>query len=50
MPLGIFAASGERARAYIAEGYRLVAAGGDALLMAQSARAIVSELREEPQS
>ena len=44
-PLGIFAASGERARDYVADGYRLVAAGGDALLLAQSARQLARSLR-----
>ena len=44
-PLGIFAASGERAQAYVTEGYRLVAAGGDALLLAQSARRLAASLR-----
>jgi 2-keto-3-deoxy-L-rhamnonate aldolase RhmA len=45
MPLGIFAATAERARAYIQEGYRLVAAGGDTLMLGSAARDMLGKLR-----
>jgi 2-dehydro-3-deoxyglucarate aldolase/4-hydroxy-2-oxoheptanedioate aldolase len=45
MPMGIFAASGDRALAYVREGYRLIAAGGDALLLSQAARQLSASLR-----
>ena len=45
MPLGIFATTAERAKAYIQEGYRLVAAGGDTLMLGNAARDILGKLR-----
>lgn len=44
MPLGIFAAGAARAAAYVAEGYRLIAVGTDALLLRQAARESLSIL------
>lgn len=46
MPLGVFVAGAERAQAYIDEGYRLVAAGVDTMLLAQAAGAIVDRLHQ----
>jgi 2-dehydro-3-deoxyglucarate aldolase len=45
MPLGIFATTAERARAYIQEGYRLVAVGGDTLMLNNAARNLLAKLR-----
>lgn len=45
MPLGIFATTAERARAYIQEGYRLVAVSGDMLMLDSAARDILGKLR-----
>jgi len=45
MPLGIFAATAERARAYIQQGYRLVAVSGDTLMLGAAARDVLSKLR-----
>jgi 2-keto-3-deoxy-L-rhamnonate aldolase RhmA len=45
MPLGIFTAGAERAKAYAAQGYGLIAAGGDTLMLAQAARQVLSVLR-----
>jgi 2-dehydro-3-deoxyglucarate aldolase/4-hydroxy-2-oxoheptanedioate aldolase len=45
MPLGIFSAAAARAKAYAAEGYRLVAAGSDTLMLVQSTREMLSLLR-----
>lgn len=44
MPLGIFAATAERARAYIQQGYRLVAVSGDTLMLGAAARDLLSRL------
>jgi 2-keto-3-deoxy-L-rhamnonate aldolase RhmA len=44
MPLGIFAATAERASDYARQGYRLIAASSDALMLASSAREIVRKL------
>ncbi len=44
MPLGIFAATAEHARAYIQEGYRLVAVSGDTLMLDSAARDVLSKL------
>jgi len=44
MPLGIFAATAERARAYIQQGYRLVAVSGDTLMLGVAARDLLSKL------
>jgi len=45
MPLGIYAATAERAKAYIKEGYRLVAVGSDTLILDSAAREILAKLR-----
>jgi len=45
MPLGIFAATAERARAYIQQGFRLVAVSGDTLMLGAAARDVLSKLR-----
>ena len=45
MPLGIFATTAERARAYIQEGFRLVAAGGDTLMLGSAARDMLGKVR-----
>jgi 2-dehydro-3-deoxyglucarate aldolase len=45
MPLGIFTAGAERARAYAAEGFRLIAAGADTLLLSQAAGKLLEDLR-----
>ena len=45
MPLGIFAATAERAQAYLQEGYRLIAASGDILMLTRAARQILELLR-----
>ena len=45
MPLGIFAGTAERAEVYIKAGYSLVAASGDTLMLAQSAREVVRRLK-----
>jgi 2-dehydro-3-deoxyglucarate aldolase len=45
MPLGIFAGAAERAKAYIKAGYSLIAASGDNLMLAESAREIVRNLQ-----
>jgi 2-keto-3-deoxy-L-rhamnonate aldolase RhmA len=44
MPLGIFTAGAQRARAYAAEGFRLIATGADTLLLAQAARKLLDDL------
>lgn len=45
MPLGIFAASAERTRAYLDQGYTLIAAGSDTLMLDRAARETVSALK-----
>jgi len=45
MPLGIFTATAARAKEYIQDGYRLIAASGDTLMLVQSAREIIQVLR-----
>ncbi len=45
MPLGVFASGSGQAKTYLREGYRLVAAGGDTLLLVQAARALLSALK-----
>jgi len=45
MPLGIFVADVDRARAYIQEGYNLIAASGDILMLSQTARKVVDSLK-----
>jgi 2-keto-3-deoxy-L-rhamnonate aldolase RhmA len=45
MPLGIFAATAERARGYLQEGYRMIAASGDILMLTSAARQVVDQLR-----
>jgi 2-dehydro-3-deoxyglucarate aldolase len=45
MPLGIFSAGAERAKAYAAQGFRLIAAGADASMLAGAARQVARELR-----
>ncbi len=45
MPLGIFATTAARAKAYVQEGYRLVAVGGDTLMLGSAARDILEKLR-----
>jgi len=45
MPLGIFAATAERAQAYLQEGYRLIAASGDILMLTHAAKQILELLR-----
>ena len=46
MPLGIFAATVDRAKAYIGEGFRLIAVSEDLLLMAQAAREVARALKD----
>jgi 2-keto-3-deoxy-L-rhamnonate aldolase RhmA len=46
MPLGIFSGTTQRARVYVQEGYTLIAAGGDNLMLIEAAREIVNRLRE----
>jgi len=45
MPLGIFAATAERAKEYIQQGYRLVAVSGDTLMLGSAARELLGKLR-----
>ncbi len=45
IPLGIFATTAERAKAYIQEGYHLVAVGSDTLMLGNSSREILGKLR-----
>jgi 2-keto-3-deoxy-L-rhamnonate aldolase RhmA len=47
MPLGIFAATAERARVYIQEDYTLVAVGGDTLMLGSAAKEILGKLRSQ---
>jgi 2-keto-3-deoxy-L-rhamnonate aldolase RhmA len=44
MPLGIFTTQAERAKAYIQQGYNLIACSGDTLMLAQAAAEIVNNL------
>jgi len=44
MPLGIFATKVERAKAYLQQGYNLIACSGDTLMLAQAAVEIANEL------
>lgn len=45
MPVGIFSASADRAYAYIQEGYRLIAAGVETLLLTEAATHLLRRLR-----
>ncbi len=45
VPAGIFVGGPERAKAYIQEGFRLVAVGTDTLLLVQAARDLAQKLR-----
>jgi 2-dehydro-3-deoxyglucarate aldolase len=45
MPLGVFAATAERARGYLKEGYNLIAASSDSLMLTHAARQVVDQLR-----
>ncbi len=45
LPAGIFAATGERARAFVEQGFTLVGAASDTLLLDQAARALLAKLR-----
>ena len=46
MPLGVFAATLERANAYLQEGYTLVAASGDVLMLTQAAGELAHGLKD----
>jgi 2-keto-3-deoxy-L-rhamnonate aldolase RhmA len=45
MPLGVFGAGADAVRPYLAQGYRLIAVGMDALYMGTAARQALSDLR-----
>ena len=45
MPLGVFAATAERAQGYLKQGYTLIAASGDILMLTHAARQVVDQLR-----
>ncbi len=44
-PLGIFTATAKRAKQYMQDGFRLIAAGGDTLMLVEAAGALLQELR-----
>lgn len=44
-PLGIFTTSAEDARPYLKQGYTLVAAGVDTMMLGQTARDILEKMR-----
>ena len=46
LPLGIFGATADSVKPYVLEGYRLIAAGVDTLLLGQAAGQIVTDLGE----
>jgi 2-keto-3-deoxy-L-rhamnonate aldolase RhmA len=46
MPLGVFTASAKRAKDYLRDGFRLVAASGDILMLDVAARELVRQLRD----
>ncbi len=46
MPLGVFTASGRRAKDYLRDGFRLVAASGDILMLGEAAKSLLQEMRD----
>jgi 2-dehydro-3-deoxyglucarate aldolase len=46
VPLGIFAATVERARTYLGQGFTLIGASGDTLMLVQAAKSLVVEIRK----
>lgn len=47
MPLGVFTAGAQRAKTYIQEGFRLIAASADTLMLGQAARETAQFLQEQ---
>ena len=45
MPIGIFATRAERAKAYLKQGFHLIACSGDTLMLAQAAAEIAKDLK-----